>query len=209
MKNIHYLILFTLFLLGVMAPGESKAQGGEKVYGSVNWQINLPLGNSFADVGSGWGAHADVGYPVTENLGLGVFFSFHTNNKYIDRQTLSLGETGSMTTDQQHSIYQVPFGASVRYFIPTEGFLVKPFLNANIGANYSNVSSDINVFRVYEKEWGFYISPEIGINMFLNPEKSLGLRLSTYYSYATNKSEVFEYTVNGLHNWGLRIGLAF
>ena len=132
MKKINKFLLFTLLTFCIT--GLSYAQDGKMVYGNVNWQWNLPISNSFVDGISGWGAHGEVGYKVTEKVGIGAFLSFHTNNTYIDRQTLSLGETGSVTTDQQHSVFQIPFGAAFRYTIASDN-LLEPFFNANIGAN--------------------------------------------------------------------------
>lgn len=204
-KSIISVVMLTLCM---MTPFIAKAQLAEKMYGNVDWQMNLPLGNKFADKFSGWGAHAEAGYKLTDNIGLGLFVSYHTNNKYIDRETRQLNSGSVVTTDQQHSIFQLPFGAAFRYTFNREG-LFEPYLGAHIGTSYSKISTDMNIFRIQEKKWGFYASPEIGANFFLNSEKSIGLNIATYYSYSTNKSEVFGYSIDGLSNWGVRVGVAF
>ena len=48
-----------------------------------------------------------------------------------------------------------------------------------------------------ENSWGFYASPEVGINVFpwvYGP----GLHFALYYSYGTNKADVLHYSVDGL-----------
>ena len=54
----------------------------------------------------------------------------------------------------------------------------------------------------------YYASPEIGINVFpwvYGP----GLHFALYYSYGTNKADVLHYSVDGLSNFGFRLGLSF
>lgn len=36
-----------------------------------------------------------------------------------------------------------------------------------------------------------------------------GLHFAAYYSYGTNKGDLFTYSVDGLSNFGLRVGIAF
>ena len=36
-----------------------------------------------------------------------------------------------------------------------------------------------------------------------------GIHVAAYYSYGTNKGDVLTYSVSGLSNFGLRIGVAF
>ena len=54
----------------------------------------------------------------------------------------------------------------------------------------------------------FYASPEVGINVFpwvYGP----GLHFALYYSYGTNKADVLHYSVDGLSNFGFRLGVSF
>ena len=39
------------------------------------------------------------GYYVMPKMAIGAFISYHTNNKYIDRQTLMLKSNSALTTD--------------------------------------------------------------------------------------------------------------
>ncbi len=200
--------VFILLAVSMVIPLFSEAQAVRDMYFNVDWQLNSPVGNSYADKISGWGAHAELGYYVMPYLSVGGFVSFHTNNKYIDRQTLNISETSTVTTDQQHSIFQIPFGAVARYTFTRES-LLEPYISAKLGASYSEVSSYMNIFKEYDRKWGFYISPELGTTLYFTPEKRLGIHAAIYYSYATNKSNVLGYSVDGLNNWGIRLGVAF
>ena len=114
MKKINNSIRFIAILLACLAvPALAGAQIVKSMYFNFDWQLNTPFGNDFADKTSGWGAHAEAGYYLTPNFALGAFISWHTNNKYIDRQTLPISETSMVTSDQQHSIFQLPFESFV------------------------------------------------------------------------------------------------
>ena len=113
-----------------------------------------------------------------------------------------------MTTDQQHSVFRLPFGVTARYrFADWEQ--VEPYVAFKMGANYARISSDFYVLEAYEKTWGFYVSPEIGVNLFFSPQTRVGLHIAGYYDYATNKGTVLNYKIDGLNNGGIRIGLTF
>jgi len=197
-----------LFFICLAIPALTYAQNDKKIYANIDWQLNLPIGNSFANKLSGWGAHGELGYFFTPNISLGAFVSYHTNNKYIDRQTFMISETSTITSDQQHSIFQIPFGAIIRYSFANESICV-PYIGLQIGTRYSEVSSQMNIFKTYERKWGFLISPEIGMNLYTSRSKNLGFNMSIYYDYSTNKSKVLGYSVDGLNNVGMRVGVAF
>ena len=55
------------------------------------------------------------GYYVLPDLSIGAFINYHTNNEYISRQTLPLSNSAALTTDQQHSVFQLPFGFATHY----------------------------------------------------------------------------------------------
>ena len=47
------------------------------------------------------------------------------------------------------------------------------------------------------------------MTMYFTPQKQIGLHIAAYYNYATNKGDVLSYSIDGLNNWGIRLGLAF
>lgn len=209
MKIINKSIISAiLFLAIVLMPAMAKAQITDKGYVDIDWQFNIPIKTGFADKAAGWGMALDGGYYVTDNIGVGAFMNYSTNNQYIERETLHLSETASLTTDQQHTIFQLPFGASVRYrFLPDA--IVKPYISLKLGTEYSKVSSYYNSFTSSDKSWGFYLCPEVGTTFYFTSTQSVGLHLALYYSYATNKANVLVYDVKGLNNAGFRLGLSF
>lgn len=210
MKQLHKSIIISMlfFVSAIIVPQTAKSQITDNGYVNIDWQFNIPINTGFADKAAGWGMSLDGGYYLTDNIGIGAFLTYSTNNEYIERQTLQLTETSSLTTDQQHTIFQLPFGVSVRYrFIPDA--IVKPYVALKLGPEYSKTSSYYNSFTSSDKAWGFYLCPEVGTTIYFTSSQTVGLHLALYYSYATNKSEVLTYSVKGINNAGFRLGLSF
>ena len=91
MKKINKLI--ALLIVCMAMPALAGAQVLKNAYFNVDWQINSPFGQDFSKKTSGWGAHAEGGYYVIPNFAIGAFISYHTNNEYVDRQTIPVNST--------------------------------------------------------------------------------------------------------------------
>lgn len=208
-KYRHFLgtLLTALFLL-VGLPISVSAQLSDNGFANIDWQYNKPFGNGFAEHGSGWGMNVEGGYFVTQHLGIGLFLNYHTNHQYIDRSTMLLPGDGSLTTDQYHTLFQLPFGITTRYQF-NRGGIFQPYAGLKLGAAYSNVYSDYFIYRTIDKPWGAYVSPEIGINVFPKAY-GIGIHAAVYYSYMSNKTEpILTYQMEGSSNFGFRLGIAF
>ncbi len=209
MKTIKYIStrVLAVIALALVFALPAKAQLSDNGYASVDWKFNAPLGSDFANKASGWGMNFEGGYFLSDNIGLGLFLNYSSNHKYVGQQLLAVNN-GVLYTDQQHTTFQLPFGAAIRYQF-NRGGVWQPYFAGKLGAEYAKYTSFYNVFESYQKTWGFYVSPEIGINVFpwaYGP----GLHLAIYYSYGSNKvNKVFNYNDKGLSNFGFTLGVAF
>ena len=131
----------------------------------------------------------------------------HTNHKYVPRQTITEG-TASLTTDRQESAFQLPFGLAASYRFISNGCL-KPYVGTKIGTMYAQNTTYLNTISLTDKPWGFYVSPEIGVNIYPFSQSRFGFHLAAYYSYATNKSELLTGCQDGNNNIGFRLGVCF
>lgn len=203
MRNLFYIaLLLTISTI----PLKGKAQISLDSYFNVDWQFNIPLGNSFSNDASGWGMNFEGGYYVTQDLAVGGFLNFHTNNEYFPRQTISLTETLSMNSRQQHQMFTMPFGALVRYRLMESDF--QPYVGMKLGMCYSEFNNYYYIFEKSQDRWGFYMSPEIGFNYYPWPN-GIGFHMALYYSFATNKCDIMSYKQSTLNNIGFRLGIAF
>lgn len=113
------------------------------------------------------------GYYVLPDLSIGAFINYHTNNEYISRQTLPISNSAALTTDQQHSVFQLPFGFATHYRF-SDG-ACQPYIGLKLGANYTKMSSDFYIYEVKDNTWGFYVSPEVGVNIYLGQTVSASI----------------------------------
>lgn len=185
--------------------GNADAQMGKRNYVDAGWQFNATVGNDFVKSAQGYGAYIETGCYLTPMLAVGGFISFNTNNEYIPKATYTFSDMSALTTDLERSVYQVPFGATVRYrFMRTE---FQPYIQAKIGTQYSTQSTYMSTFVNRHDNWGFYMSPEIGMTFFPFNATDVGFQVAVYYSYATNHNR--SYDLNGINNLGFKLGIAF
>ena len=93
------------------------------------------------------------GYYILPDLSIGAFINYHTNNEYISRQTLPISNSAALTTDQQHSVFQLPFGFATHYRF-SDG-ACQPYIGLKLGANYTKMSSDFYIYEVKDNTLGF------------------------------------------------------
>ena len=203
MKRIIYtLAVMTAVLL---ATTQANAQMGKPYYINGGWQFNGTVANNVAESAQGYGAYMEGGYYVTPMIAVGGFASFNSNDQYYGKQTFYFDDHSALTTDLTRSLYQVPFGATLRCrFLWTE---LQPYIEAKIGTEYAQQSTYMSTYVSRHDNWGFYISPEIGLTYFPFHKNDLGFQLAAYYSYATNHNS--SYDIKGLNNLGFKLGLAF
>ena len=203
MKRIIYILAASLALM--LFAGEANAQMGKKVYVNGGWQFNGTPANTFAKSAQGYGAYLESGYYLTPMFAIGGFASFNTNNQYFPKQTYTYSDKSALTTDLDKSIYQVPFGSTLRVRFLRGMF--QPYIEAKIGTEYSTQSIYMSTFVSRKDNWGFYVSPEVGMTFFPFEKTDFGFQLAAYYSYATNRNKA--YGIDGINNLGFKLGIAF
>lgn len=203
MKKLIYILAASLTL--VLFAGEANAQMGKRNYMNGGWQFNGTPGNTFAKSAQGYGAYLEGGYYVTPLFAVGAFASFNSNNEYHPKETYTFANKAALTTDLDRSLYQVPFGATMRMRFMRG--MVQPYVEAKIGTEYSTQSTYMSTFVSRQDNWGFYISPEIGMTFFPFDKTDFGFHLAAYYSYATNRNKTYD--IKGINNLGFKLGIAF
>ena len=84
-----------------------------------------------------------------------------------------------------------------------------PYIGVKLGTQYCKITSYYNIYSSSRDKWGFFVSPEIGANIYPMGPNLFGFHLAFYYDYASNQNKLFTYKIDGLHNLGFRVGLAF
>ena len=200
--SIRLAVAVALFA-GLSLP--AKSQVSLDAYYNVDWQFNIPI-NEFADKASGWGMNFDAGWYLTPDFAIGAFLSYHTNNQYVNRRVVDVSTQTAVYTDQQRSLYQLPFGVTALYRIIESDW--QPYVALKLGAEYAHMSSYYYIYKSSTDTWGFYMSPEIGVRWY--PwDNGMGLHAAAYYSFSTNDGTVMGQNMDTPGNFGFRLGLAF
>lgn len=203
MKKFIYIMMASAVMLSISVVAD--AQMGKRSYVDVGWQFNGSIANDYVRNAQGYGAYIETGYYINPFLAIGGFASFGTNNTYIPKKTYEMEDGATLTTDLDRSLYQVPFGATMR--LRFMWFEFQPYIQTKIGAEYSTQSTYMSNYVNRHDNWGFYISPEVGFKVFPFHKSDMGLQLAAYYSYATNRNDSFN--IKGLNNLGFKVGVAF
>jgi outer membrane protein W len=212
MKTFKYLkslaIAVAFVAISLAFSDNANAQKAYKPYfGNVDWQFNAPFNNDFTNRASGWGASFEGGIYVTPKIGLGLFVSYSSNHKEIPTKTLYPNASSALTAEQERSLFQVPFGINARYRFYSNSDVCDPYIGMKLGTSYTQLSSYMSTFRVYDDSWGFYMSPEIGFTYFPFERTDFGFQFAVYYSFCTNRNE--SYDIKGINNLGFKLGIAF
>ena len=203
MKRILYILAVSVAVLFTAV--QANAQMGKRYYINGGWQFNGTIANNVAESAQGYGAYMEGGFYVTPMIAIGGFASFNSNDQYYGKQTYTFDDHSALTSDVTKSIYQVPFGTTIRCrFLRSE---IQPYIEAKIGTEYSELNTYMSTFVSRSDNWGFYVSPEIGFCWFPFSQTDFGFQLSVYYSYATNRSNA--YNMHGINNLGFKLGVAF
>ena len=202
-KVLLFCVIFTVVSI------KSYAQWNpSKAHCVIDWQMNAPVATGFVEKISGWGMNFEGTYDITSHWALGAFVNFHSNRKYIDRQTIALSSTESLTTDQQRSAFQLPFGVTTSYNL-RPGRVFRPYVGAKMGAMFARNTTYFGINGRYDEGRGFYISPEIGLKIHPFRHCRLGFHVAGFYNYATNHTRILLSEVDGQSNLGFRLGVIF
>lgn len=199
----RFIAIYLAFLMGIIA---LNAQISRNTYYTVGWQFDFPINSSFSSTMNDLGIYAEAGYYFTPNISLGGFINVNTQYEEVMSNDLNILMLDNIR--ETLSYISVPVGVSVRYRFIDESWL-QPYLSAKVGINYAEAKSTFPMDTYSDKSCGFYVSPELGINIFPFKRYILGLNVAAYYAYATNRHEVSERKVNGIESMGIRLGLTF
>lgn len=204
-NTMKYIWAIAAAMLLAAAFSSAYAQPGKRWYIDAGWQFNGTPGSKVAESAQGLGAYLEGGYYVRPKLAVGAFVNYGTNSSYFPKETFMYPDGSALTTDYSNAVFQVPFGATLRYRFTRSKF--QPYAEARLGANWSRQSTYMSTFRLSGDNWGFYASPEVGFTWHPFNRSNFGFQLAAYYSYATNRNDF--YGMNGINNVGFKLGLSF
>lgn len=207
MKRIIYITLAAL-LLAVGASATAQAQA--KQYYSLNWNIALPMGEfgDFINNVSLRGGNFNVQVFLNDNVAVGGTFGWNHYYELKDRASYLLAPGMAITAADYRYAYTMPVTANGYYHFMPDG-MVQPYAGVGIGALYGSQHNVIQEADSWDEQWGFLVTPEVGVFVPFGKDVPFGAKASVAYMFTTNKFLSLGETYNSIQNLNFNIGFAW
>lgn len=212
MKKIFTVIPTTLLLVATVQAQEKAASGypPASLY-TLSWTLSVPLGsfNDFMNIVSPAGGNFAGRYFLKKGLSVGFEFGWNDYYKKYPRNTYYGNDGLAITGIFYTYAFTVPWKAGVYYyFIPAA--IAGPYLGLSLGGDYMEEHILIQDYDIYNTQWGFTMSPELGVLIKFGRNSHWGANISAQYWFNTNSfnfthTETYS-TMQGLN---FNIGLAY
>ena len=198
--------LFVLFGILIISATATQAQLLHNLYG-VSWEVSFPVGKPFVSSPSFLGGKFEYRHFIKRNISLGATLGWNNYQEYVSRETYeNEAQTQAITTDNQRFVFNLPMTVDGFYYFEY-GKHIRPFVGLGLGAQYSSQEAYFNIFVIEEKNWGFFMRPQIGAYIPFSEYNHNGFLLSAGYNFATNKNESFR--INNMQSFWVSIGIGF
>jgi len=178
---------------------------------SLSWTLSLPVGNfnSFINTVSPSGGNFTGRYFLKDGIAVG--FEFGWNNYYgKNSRNTYYGDDGLAITAIFYTYaFVVPWKAGFfYYFLPFA--IADPYIGLSLGGDYMEEHIMVQDYDIYNTQWGFTMSPEIGVLIKFGKFSHWGANVSAQYWFNTNSFSFTEKnsysTMQGLN---FNIGLTY
>ncbi len=177
----------------------------QEKYFYANFDFNTPKSNT-AWLGDATNNGLRVGYRafIKERFSVGLDLGYASYDQYFPKRTF-YREDGAITTDYFNYITAYTIAASGQYNFRLKSELFYPYVGLGLGAASLEYNQYYNVYTETDRSWGFLARPEAGVLVRLFKRRSVGLMGAVHYDYATNKSEINNYS--NFSNIGVQFGI--
>ncbi len=203
MKKIVYILLFSLVSLGASAQNV-------KQYYSLSWAFAFPVGDMHNFVSRpGWvGGAFDGQVYFTDNLSFGFNIMWNNYQQTKDRATTVIQPGLVVTANSYRYAHAIPVKVGAYYnFLPD--YSIQPYAGLGMGVNYTSEHVVVQDVDVYNTNWGFLLSPEVGAYFMMGPDKNWGFKLGCAYNFSTNSFNFFNTDYKLIQNLMLTAGVTF
>jgi hypothetical protein len=208
-----YLVIIPLFFLTPRIQAQEKAPAGfspTSLY-SLSWSISFPLGsfNSFINNVSPAGGNFTGRYFLKKGLALGFEFGWNNYYKKYPRNTFYCDDGLAITGVYYTYAFVVPWKAGVYYYFQPLA-IVDPYVGLSLGGDYMEEHIMVQEYDIYNTQWGFTMSPEIGLLVKFGKFSHWGATASAQYWFNTNSFSFTDYnTYSTLQGLNFNAGLTY
>lgn len=203
MKKILYILLFSVVSLGASAQVT-------KQYYTLSWAFAFPVGDMHKFVSRpGWiGGTFDGQIYFAESWAFGFNFGWNNYQQTTDRKSTIIEPGLVVTANSYHYAHSIPVKAGGYYnFMPDAS--IQPYAGLGIGFNYMTEHVVVQDIDVYNTNWGFLLSPEVGAYLLFGDSKMWGLKVGCAYNFSTNQFNFFNNDYKLMQNLITTIGVTF
>jgi opacity protein-like surface antigen len=87
--------------------------------------------------------------------------------------------------------------------------MISPYLGVGIGGDYMEHHLLIQEYDIYQTQWDFSLTPEIGVLAKFGRFSNWGALVAFNYKWTTNKISFYQTTSKDLSMLNLKVGLAY
>jgi hypothetical protein len=206
MKKI-FITIITVLLFTVTVQSQEKAASGyspTSLY-TLSWTLSVPLGdfNSFLNnVSPGGGTFAGR-YFLKKGLAVGFEFGWNNYYRKYPRGTYYGSDGLAITGIHYTYAFIVPWKVGAYYYFTPSG-IADPYVGLSFGGDYMEEHILIQEYDIYKTQWGFTMSPEVGVLIKFGSYSHWGANISAQYWFNTNS---FSFT--DVKTYSLMQGLNF
>jgi hypothetical protein len=212
MKKIAILMILVFLGLGITQAQEKSGLGYKpSSYYTFSWNMVFPMGDFHDWVGEAGLAGFDIGgrYFIKGGLAVGWNISWDRVAAEYENSTYKIPDKGiAITSTNYRFTWMVPFQAVVAYhFNPDK--MISPYVGLGIGSDYMEHHLMIQEYDIYQEQWDFSLTPEIGALVKFGNYSNWGALVAFNYKWTTNKIEFYDTETTNLSMLNLKIGLAY
>ncbi len=214
MKKISFILTICL-LASFMVKGQETPAPGYKPhsYYTFAWNTTFTIGdfNKWVSKGSPAGFYIGGHYFFPGmNLAAGFNVSWQRISQEYPNTTFYDDQKGlALTATNYRFTWMVPFNATIEYyFIPEK--IISPYVALGIGGDYMEHHVLIQEYDIYEDNWDFSLTPEVGANFKFGYFSNWGAQIAFNYKWTTNKIELYNDRKSAnLSMLNLRVGICY
>ena len=204
--------IFLILAISLVCAGLANAQGYgndmKQIY-SINYQVNVPVGSSrnFVSNMNFEGININWAYFVTGNVAVGLDLGYNNYHQKFSQRVYKPNENTAINAAQYRYTQTFPIKAQVKYFFNPYNMMVKPYAGLGIGALSAGQHIVIQDFDAWNNNWGFLLSPEVGVLIPFGVGSDWGANITAGYNWSTNKSTLGGIKIDNRQSFYFNIGL--
>ena len=207
MKKILFVLAISLCCAGV-ARAQYWGNGMRQVY-SINYQTSVPMGGSrdFIPNMSFEGININWAYFVMDNVSVGLDLSYNNYSHKVGQKVYRPDANTAINAAQYRYTQVFPIKVQAKYFMAPFGPGLQAYTGLGIGALSAGEHIIIQDIDVWDNNWGFLLSPEIGILIPFGADNFWGANITAGYNWSTNKADIGGIKFNNRQSFYINAGL--